>query len=167
MLSQSFFPTSCAICKLCLLKMKIADFGASSLNYSSSHSSISSPPPGPPGILPSFSSFSSLVISCKLFAFRMSASTFFFSFSVSLTRYDLSPALALPLAREEDGMSKVRDLMPIICREERVSRDTLRISGIDAMQRAKVKHTLAASADGSLAVPNSSVARARSTSLTF
>lgn len=50
------------------------------------YSSISSPAPVPPGILPSFNSFSSLVISCRLFAFRIIASTLFFSLSVSFTR---------------------------------------------------------------------------------
>ena len=48
------------------------------------HSSMSSPPPC--GIRPSFSSFSNLVISCKLFAFLISPSTLFFSLSVSFTR---------------------------------------------------------------------------------
>jgi hypothetical protein len=69
------------------------------------------------GILPSFSSFSNLAISCKLFALRISFSTRFFSFSVSFTLYVLSPdaapfAAAVPPA---EGISKVWDLTPMIC----------------------------------------------------
>lgn len=54
------------------------------------YSSISSPPlpsaPPPPGILPSFNSFSKREISCKLLALRIRVSTRLRSLSVSLTR---------------------------------------------------------------------------------
>lgn len=81
--------------------------------YSSLYSSIGSSPCAAAGTLPSFNSFSNLIISCKLFAFLINSSTLFRSFSVSLTRYDLevedvdAPLVVLVV-------SKVRDLMPMI-----------------------------------------------------
>lgn len=82
--------------------------------FSSSSPADATPPPG---IRPSFSSFSSRAISCRLLAFRMSTSTRFFSASVSFVRKALPPAgaplVVLPL--REEGMSKVRDFIPIIC----------------------------------------------------
>lgn len=93
--------------------------------YSSISLSASVPAPKipPPGIRPSFSSFSSLAISCKLFAFRIRTSTRFLSLGVSLIRNVLSVE-TVPLGFEE-GMSNVRDLIPMICarKEEGFSRN--------------------------------------------
>lgn len=63
----------------------------------------------PPGILPSFNSFSNLAISAKLLALRMSSSTRLRSFSVNFTR----PILSTPFAICDDAgalASNVRDL---------------------------------------------------------
>lgn len=103
-----------------------------------SASSASAVSKAPPGIRPSFSSFSNRVISCKLFASRIIFSTRFRSASVNLTRTALSPCASS--AAPPEGTSKVRDLMPMI---------------------------LDARAEGSLAVPKSSCALVRSTSFTF
>lgn len=63
--------------------------------------------------------------------------------------------MVLPL--REEGMSKVRDLIPIIFGW---------LDGVKQRRRG-LGVTLEARADGSLAVPKSSVAFARSTSFTF
>lgn len=70
----------------------------------------------PPGTLPSFSSFSRRAISCRLFAFLISFSTFLRSLSVSLTRDILSPLLCVG-AVVEAAESVARDLMLRICHE--------------------------------------------------
>lgn len=79
------------------------------------YSSIASSANTPPGILPSFNSFSSRVISAKVFALRMSCSTRLRSLSVSFTRDTFSVLFAEALAwmtmDSVDGTEKVRDLM--------------------------------------------------------
>ena len=77
--------------------------------------------------------------------------------------------MVVPFAREvEEGMSKVRDLMPMIW--------GVLVLGwfvVGGKRRRGVlwegvgRQTLDAKAEGSLAVPNSDVAFARSTSFTF
>lgn len=90
----------------------------------------------PPGIRPSLSSFSNLVISCRLFASRINFSTRLRSLSVSCTRTPFSAG-----ARSAGvETSKVRDLTPRI---------------LDARD------------EGSSEVPKSSLAVARSASVTF
>lgn len=76
--------------------------------------SHASPSTIPPGTLPSFNSLSSLVISARLFAFRIMTSTLFRSFSVNFTRTPLLPFVVVPfvvLEVEGSATSKVRDLM--------------------------------------------------------
>lgn len=132
------------------------------------------PSPAPPGIRPSFNSLSSLVISCRLFAFRIMSSTLFFSFSVNLTRYAFAPEPvddAVPLRVEaEEGTSKVWDLMPIICGTIRDALE-MKVMGLGCRREwgrdnCRIR-TFDARAEGSLMVPKSSVAFARSASLTF
>lgn len=72
----------------------------------------------PPGTRPSFSSFSSRVMSAKLFASRINCSTLLRSAGVSLTRPTRSVAAVAPSSAgaSESGTVKVRDLMLEICK---------------------------------------------------
>jgi hypothetical protein len=83
----------------------------------SGHSSIASPPAmTPAGNLPSWSCFSSRMISSRLSAFLIMSCSRFRSLSVSLMRESLEPAAALaPFAVA--ATSKVLDLLPIILRD--------------------------------------------------
>jgi len=118
------------------------------------HSSIASPCAAA-GTLPSFNSFSNLIISCRLFAFLINSSTLFLSLSVSLTRRLLVvEVVAVPFALET---SNVFDLTPMI----------YKIISFRVKFTGEKDCTCEANDEGSSTVPNNSFAFSLSASLTF